>query len=138
MAEVTAHLERRGVDGEVVVRAIAILREQGYLDDRRFAARFAEDKRALQGWGARRIAARLRAKGVDGELAAAALAEEEDPGDDSLSNSEHGRARAVLARRFAGGIADVTTRRRALGMLLRKGYAPDLARAAVRAHTREG
>ncbi len=75
---------------------------------------------------------------MDGELAAAALAEEEDPGDDSLSNSEHGRARAVLARRFAGGIADVTTRRRALGVLLRKGYAPDVARAAVSAHTREG
>ena len=29
--------------------------EQGYLDDARFAQRFAEDRRRLDGWGAERI-----------------------------------------------------------------------------------
>ena len=38
--------------------------EQGYLDDARFAQRFAEDRRRLDGWGAERIERRLRALGV--------------------------------------------------------------------------
>ena len=38
-----------------------------YLDERRYAAAFARDKSALQGWGARKIRAALAAKGVEKE-----------------------------------------------------------------------
>ena len=48
--------------------------ELGYLDDARYAQRFAEDRRRLDGWGSDRIARRLRELGVDREHIDAALA----------------------------------------------------------------
>ena len=44
----------------------------GYVDDARYAERFAEDRRRLDGWGAERIEQRLRALGVEPDVAAAA------------------------------------------------------------------
>ena len=40
------------------------LTEAGGIDDARFARLFAEDKRALRGWGPERIEEALRARGV--------------------------------------------------------------------------
>ena len=52
---------RARADEAVVARA----GRAGYLDDARFAQRFAEDRRRLDGWGAERIERRLRALGVE-------------------------------------------------------------------------
>ena len=53
-----------GRAGRRSTRRVAELREQGYLDDARFAQRFAEDRRTLDAWGAERIERRLRDAGV--------------------------------------------------------------------------
>jgi regulatory protein len=125
--EMRTHLERVGFDQDTVEGAVRILIELEYLDDARFAARFAQDKRELEAWGAERIERRLSALGVDRDQIRAALA---DPG----AGSELDRALALLRKRFPAPPDDRRGRDRALGVLLRKGYEPDLALEALAAH----
>jgi regulatory protein len=130
VAEVRERLEAQEVDAQVVDEAIAELTRQGYLDDARYAHRFAEDRRAIDDWGAERIERRLLAVGVEPALIAAALGERG-------SAEELEAALAVLRRRFPRAPADDRARDRALGLLVRKGYDLDLAYDAVRAYERD-
>ena len=129
-AEVRARLERTGVDPPDVEQAIAILLEQGYLDDARFARLFAQDKRELDQWGSDRIRQTLRGRGVPSEIVEEAIAAQS-------GESEIDRAVALLRRRFPSPVGDRRERERALGMLLRKGYDSDLALDAIAAHARD-
>ena len=130
VAEVRERLEAEEVEAEVVDEAIAELSRQGYLDDARYARRFAEDRRTIDAWGAERIERRLLAVGVDPALVAAALGERGD-------GEELEAALAVLRRRFPRAPADDRGRDRALGLLVRKGYDLELAYDAVRAYERD-
>ena len=67
VAETRRYLEGKRVDPAAITAAVAELAEQGYLDDARYAQRFAEDRRRLDAWGSDRIARRLRELGVDRE-----------------------------------------------------------------------
>lgn len=127
VAEVRKQLvEKKLVDESVAEEAIAVLVEQDYLNDARFAQRFTEDRRALDSWGNERIERRLRALGVAHELIGPALG-------GSGVGSELEAAAALLARRFpAGSFEDPRERQRALGMLARKGYDLELAYDAIR------
>jgi regulatory protein len=129
--EMRAHLQGKGIDPRDAERSIELLEEQRHLDDARFARLFVQDKRELDGWGAERIRQVLRARGVDRHVAEAALAEQQPD-----SGGELERALALLRRRFASPARDRRERDRALGMLLRKGYDPDLALEAIAAHWR--
>lgn len=132
VAEVRGCLERSEFEGETIEAALSELSELGYLDDERFARRFAEDRRNLDSWGDARIARRLRELGVAGDLVAAALADRGDaPG-------ELESAIALLTRRFAQPAETARDRNRALGVLMRKGYSADLALDAIRAHAATG
>jgi len=130
VAEVRERLEAEEVEAEVVDEAIAELSRQGYLDDARYARRFAEDRRTIDAWGAERIERRLLAVGVEPALVAAALGERG-------AAEELEAAIAVLRRRFPHAPADDRGRDRALGLLVRKGYDLDLAYDAVRAYGRD-
>jgi regulatory protein len=130
VAEVRGRLEADGVEEGIVDATVAELEAQGYLDDARYAQRFAEDRRSLDAWGAERIERRLLAVGVDPAHIAAALGER--GGDEELE-----AAVAVLRRRFPSAPADDRDRDRALGLLVRKGYDLDLAYDAVRAYERD-
>ncbi|MEA2253001.1 MAG: regulatory protein [Solirubrobacteraceae bacterium] len=130
VAEMRRHLEARGVEPATVDEAVEDLGRQGYLDDARYAQRFAEDRRTIDAWGAERIERRLLAVGVAPELVEAALKERD--GAEELE-----AAVAVLRRRLQAAPADDRARDRALGMLVRKGYDLDLAYDAVRAFGRD-
>ena len=129
VVELCRCLERRGVDPETAHRAADVLVEQGYLDDARYAQRFAQDKRELEQWGSERIARRLLALGVAQELVDATL---EHFGPDA----EIRAAVALLERRFPEPPRDGRERNRALGLLVRRGYELDVACDAIRAHER--
>ena len=65
VAEVRERLTAERVEPAVVEEAVEELRHLGYLDDARYAQRFAEDRRTIDAWGAERIERRLLAVGVD-------------------------------------------------------------------------
>jgi regulatory protein len=123
-----AHLSGRGVQPEIADEALAELTEQGYLDDVRFAHRFAEDRRTLDHWGSERIESRLRALGIGRALAAEAAA----PGEEG----ELDAAVALLARRFPSPPREERDLNRALGLLVRRGYELELAHDAIETYRR--
>ena len=129
VAETRRRLEAEGVASGDAEAAIEALVEQDYLDDARYARRFAEDRRSLDGWGSARIEQRLRAVGVARDFIDAAVTRSWE--------AELEGAIALLRRRVPAGPRDRQERDRALGMLLRRGYDFELACDAVRAHARQ-
>ena len=128
-AELRRHLAGKDVTPPAVEAAIVELSRQGLLDDARYARTFAEDRRALDGWGAERIERRLLELGVDHALVAEAVATRGAAG-------ELEAAGALLRRRWRVPPASERERDRALRMLVRKGYDLELACDAVRAYER--
>jgi regulatory protein len=128
--EVRRHLEAKRVEPDTIDAAIEELAEQGYLDDARYAERFVEDRRRLDGWGVERIERKLLAVGVAAGHVRAALAS--GYGDDT--HDELGAAVEILRRRFRVPPETDRDRERALGVLVRKGYELELAYDALRRH----
>jgi regulatory protein len=128
-AELRAFLERRRAGPAAVEAAVAELREAGYVDDRRYARRFAEDKRTLERWGAERIERELRRRGVAADLIDEALGGRE-------ACDELESALMLLRERHPGGMYDDRERDRAWRLLVRRGYESELAYEAVRRHER--
>src|SRR5436305_4032702 len=132
--EVRRHLERKAVDATSCEWALEVLTEEGSVGDARFARLFVQDKRELEGWGRDRIRQGLLARGVDRELVEEALSEPA-PIEEA---TELDRAVALLSRRFQVPPCERRERDRALGLLIRKGYDPELALDALVAYARRG
>ena len=127
VAEIVRLLARKRIEPAVIEVVVSDLCEQGYLDDARFAQRFAEDRRRLDGWGAERIERRLVELGVEAGLIAAAVG-------DRTHDEELEAALTLLRRRFSQPPATPRECERALGVLVRKGYELELAHEAIRRH----
>lgn len=125
--ELGAILLGKRVEPAVADQVVTELLELGYLDDARYAERFAEDRRRLDGWGSERIERRLRELGVARDVVDAALAARDH-------EAERGAALELLRHRCPDPPSTRTERDRALGILVRKGYAPELALDALRRH----
>jgi regulatory protein len=126
VAELRTCLERKRVDPRAIDDAVAELIESGFLDDARYARQFAEDKRELEQWGSERIARDLRRRGIAPDLIEAALC-------DSSHDTELNTALMLLEQRFPAPPADDRERERARRLLVRRGYASEVAYDAVRA-----
>jgi regulatory protein len=127
-SELRGWLAERGVEEAEIEEIIALLTEAGAIDDASFARRYADDKRLLAGWGPDRIARALEGRGVAREHIEAALA-----GDDESVQIE--RATSLLLGRGMG-CGTERERKRALNLLVRRGYPLELAYDAVRAAER--
>ena len=127
VAELARLLDAERVEPAAIETVLAELLEQGYLDDASYAQRFAEDRRRLDSWGSERIERKLLSLGIDRELIAAAIGEQDHTG-------EIEAALEVLARRFPEPPRTPRERDRALGVLVRKGYGLELAYDALRRH----
>ena len=130
VAELGRWLGERGVAAEEAEETLAQLIEVGAVDDARFAARYAEDKRELSGWGSERIRAALLERGVGRADVEAAIGL-----DDEVTEVE--RAVALLRDRGTE-LGDERARSRALGLLARRGYGSEVAYEAIRVVEREG
>jgi regulatory protein len=120
-AELEAGLLRRGVHREVVLAVTAELRRQGWIDDARFAKAWVRDRLALRPRGMRRLRAELLAKGVSASVADEAIAALVPAGsEDGLALEQ---ARSWLRR--MRGLEPEVARRRLVGRLARRGYAPE-------------
>ena len=129
VTELRAFLERKRAEPAAIEAAVAELRHAGYLDDAGYARRFAHDKRTLERWGSERIARDLRRRGVAPEHVQAALEEQS-------WQAELSSALVLLSQRTPQPPADDRGRRRLWGLLVRRGYTPELAYEAIREHAR--
>jgi regulatory protein len=134
-AEVDRRLRHERFSSETIARTLALLHDEGTLDDHRFARLFTDDKRTLEGWGSERIRRVLVQRGIDPDTVAAAVDASRGEGESS-SEGERERALAVLQRRFPERPRNRRDRDRALAVLLRKGYEPELAVEALSAYSR--
>ena len=123
--ELRRMLADKRVEPDAIEAAIAELVEQGYVDDARYAQRFAEDRRRLDGWGSERIERRLLTLGVATEHVAAAVAAQD-------GETELEAAVEILRRRVPKVPETRRERDRALGLLLRRGYDAETAFDALR------
>jgi regulatory protein len=128
VAELRTFLERKRVEPAAIDDAVAELTEAGFLDDARYAQRFAEDKRELDRWGSERIARELRRRGIAPDLIESAVA-------DRGREAELETALLVLEQRVPAPCDD-RERDRAWRLLIRRGYEPEVAYEAVRRHER--
>ena len=134
-AEVARRLRHEGFSSGTIAQTLALLHDDGTLDDQRFARLFTQDKRELEHWGSERIRRALIHRGVDSDTVAAVVA----AGDGELdisSGGERERALAVLRHRFPEPPSSRRDRDRALGVLLRKGYELELAVETLSAYAR--
>ena len=122
--ELTRKLTDRGVERAEAAAAIEKLCDAGWQDDARFA-QFLVRSRAATGYGPIRIRAELGLHGLDREAVAAAL--------DSFDGDWAANAQDLVRRRFGAGIAaDRSRQRKAADMLVRRGFAAEHIRAALR------
>ena len=124
VAELRDWLAQREVEAAEAQEAIERLTAMGQLDDERFAALFAEDKRELFGWGPARIRDALVEKGVSRGIAEAAAGAE--------SGSELAERAAELLVQRDLSLGDDSGRGKALAFLARRGYELEVAYDAVR------
>jgi regulatory protein len=117
---------RRGAPKDVAAEVVTDLTGRGYLDDAAFARHWVAT-RAARGYGAARLAAELRHRGVAPKLVAAALATLE--GGDQLEQARaFARRRLPALRRSAPARAAARLR----DQLLRRGFAAGVVARVLR------
>jgi len=126
-AELEAKLAQRDCPADVAAAVLDRMTEVGLVDDEAYALTLVRSQQAGRGLAKRALARELHNKGIEDDLADAALA--------SISDAdERDRARALVDKKLHamhGFGIDVQTRRLA-GMLARKGYSPSLTYAVIR------
>ena len=121
--ELLRKLGGRGVDTHEAASVVDRLAEAGWQDDDRFAESLVRN-RAHSGYGPAWIRAELGTHGLGAEAVSTALAAFEEDWTDV--------ARDLVRRRFGDTVhADAVQRRKALDLLLRRGFAMEQARAAL-------
>lgn len=126
-SELAQKLAKRGVPDEVAERLLNRFEEVGLVDDAAFARAWVESRQPGKGLGRRALAQELRRKGIDDEVARAALDEVEPEDEEAV-------ARALVRRklRTMRGVDRATATRRLAGMLARKGHGGDVVWRVVR------
>jgi len=119
--------ERRGVPSDVAERVLDRFIEVGLLDDAEYARLVVHSQHVDRGLSGRALRFALRKRGIDGELAEAAVSE-------LSADDVEGTARALVARKLRAmvGLNRETRVRRVWGLLARKGYSPSLIARLVR------
>ena len=124
VAEVRQRLRRRGAVDPEAAEVIARLQEEGLLDDAAFAAYWRESRETFRPRGRRLLQAELRQKGVEAEVARAALTDLDE--DEQAYRAGLRRARSLAAA------DEVLFRRRLEDYLRRRGFGYEVAVQAVR------
>ncbi len=120
-AEVHDKLRRLGAGRESIVQVTKNLREEGFLDDKRFAALFARSKFQQNKWGKVKIKAALLGKKVPEEFVR-----------DALKEINAGEYQETLQRLASSKMQDLQARNsdqakaKTAAYCVRKGYEPEI------------
>ncbi len=128
-SQLRSRLARRGVEEDDIDDAIARLKRDRSLDDRRVALAYARSAVTLKGRGRERIRRDIEALGIDRALARSATDEVFGEVDESALLER------ALARRWprAGAPPDQRALQRIYRFLLQQGFPPDKVLSAFRA-----
>jgi len=122
--EVRDKLDGEGYPDEVIDRVVELLQGYGYIDDRKFAEAFVEDKICHAGCGKARLARELREKGIESEII-----------DEVLENTDTDEVALALAhlQKKTRGVRemDFAERQRYIGYLQRRGFTWDVVSEAL-------
>jgi regulatory protein len=131
--DLTGRLRRRGAPPEVAEAVVAELEARGYVDDRAFAAAWAESRARGRSFGRQRLREELRARGVARPLVEAAIDRAfEDTTELARAQVAAVRRLAILRRRAPDQAA-----RRLHDYLRRRGYPGDVVRQVLRSLCRD-
>jgi regulatory protein len=110
-------------------RVLEDLKAEGHVDDRVFAQLWIKEKIARAGSGRQRISSDLRSKGIDRTTVEEEIAGNYDDGEEAEI------ARQLALKRLARleSLPVAVMRRRVYGLLLRRGFGPGVASAALKA-----
>lgn len=125
--ELADKLAKKDVPADLAAALLDRFEEVGLVDDEAFARAWIASRQPGKGLARRALAQELRRKGIDDEVARAAL-DEIDPDDEDAA------ARALVRKklRTMRGLERDKATRRLVGMLARKGYGPGMAYAVVK------
>lgn len=129
-AQLRARLARRKIDAAAIDEAVARLKADGTLDDRRVALAAARLESAIRGRGRSRALQRVRSLGIDAGVAEQAVADVFSDVDEAALLDQ------ALARRLKGRRArdlDDKARARIVRALIAQGFAPGAVLARLRA-----
>lgn len=126
--ELRRRLRGKEFPEEVVEEALAGLEGTGLVDDAAFAAAFVRDRVRFRPQGRRRLAAELRARGVDADTAREAIGGVLE--DAELSETELAREAAAKWQRRAGEDR-ARARQRFYAFLARRGFGGDAIREVM-------
>jgi regulatory protein len=124
--ELESRLLQAGFERDEVEEALAGLASAGLIDDERFAEQVVEHARTVKPSGRRAVLGSLLSRGVSRATAERAL--------EGFAEGEESRAQELAARQAGrlAGLAPEVAFRRVYGLLLRRGYGPEVARTAAR------
>jgi len=127
-AELRAWLAQRRYPRAEISRALARMRDLGYLDDAEYAASFVTHRAASRGWGADRVRQELARRGVENEIIEMALARAQEQGSSPSANIARALEKHV---RLRGRPRDRRERDRLVAALRRQGFTLDAIREAI-------
>lgn len=123
--EIVQRLRREELPPEAVERALDFLKKYGYIDDRRFAESFINEKKRLKGYGGMRLKQELFAKGISREII--------DEFSGLMSEDSESLIRAAIEKKLGGRrIEDRKEEQRLMGFLARRGFSFEDIREAIR------
>jgi len=119
VARLQEKLRGRGFDESHIESVLVRLVSEGWVDDHRFAVRFAESALASGRYYGPRLRQEMRRRGIPPELVSEVL------GRVLMESDEAGEVRAIVERRFSGfsfSSASDSEKRRTIGFLQRRGF----------------
>jgi regulatory protein len=126
-SELAKKMASKNVPDDVATRLLDRFEEVGLIDDVAFAQEWVTQRQGGKGLARRALAQELRRKGIDDEVARAAL-------ETVATDDEVEAARLLVQRklRSMGGLDQQVAIRRLVGMLARKGYSSSISFRVVR------
>lgn len=122
--EITDKLAQKGYTAEQIAEETEFLRAYGYIDDDRYAKRFASDCAAIKKWGAGRIARELVRRGIDRTAARAAA--------EAAANENDGILCEEMKKRFANAdLKNPRERGKIFAYFARRGFSAEKIRGAI-------
>ena len=133
VSEMKKALIRRTADEDLIQKVIARLKQNGYIDDARYAKQFARQRTEGRKQGKFRVARDLRARGVPDRHIEAALEEAAQNTDESAV------VRQRIERKLRSFRGEIDEKKMAslYRSLLRSGFSADVIRRELKSMTRE-